>query len=188
MNALVLAGGKSERMGKDKGTIAWHGMEQRYWLANLLHALGCNAFISCRQDQSATVDKNYAVLEDAYEDRGPLGALLTAFEFDKLSPWLIVACDLPFIDASTISFLIARRDSSKIATAFINSSDGLPEPMVSIWERDAYDILLNSNHSSLRRILQTDDVKLITLKNQLALMNVNTPDEYVAAKYSMKNQ
>jgi molybdopterin-guanine dinucleotide biosynthesis protein A len=186
VNALVLAGGRSERMGIDKGMILWHGVPQRYWLADLLHSLGCNTFISCRRDQAATIDKRYQVLRDAHEDRGPFGALLTAFEFDRHSSWLMVACDLPFIDAPVIELLISARGSSKMATAFINSSDGSPEPMISIWEPACYDVLASSNHSSLRRILQTGNVKLIALDNQQALMNVNTPGECERVKDMMK--
>ncbi|MEP6951744.1 MAG: NTP transferase domain-containing protein, partial [Ginsengibacter sp.] len=48
LNGLVLAGGKSERMGYDKGMIVWHGREQQYYLADLLKNLCEEVYISCR--------------------------------------------------------------------------------------------------------------------------------------------
>jgi len=181
MNALVLAGGRSERMGMDKGNIKWHGVEQKLYLAELLESIGCNPFISCRHDQSQLIPKKYRVLIDQHKDAGPYGAVLTAFEFDASSPWLVLACDLPYIDEATISFLLYNNDRTKVATAYIYPADGLPEPMISIWQPHSYDILLNGGSNSLRYILRTHDVKLLSPPNELALTNVNTPEEFEKA-------
>src|SRR4051812_47661865 len=51
LNGLVLAGGKSERMGRDKTRINWHGKEQCYYISDLLKPFCSEVFISCRHEQ-----------------------------------------------------------------------------------------------------------------------------------------
>ena len=53
---MVIAGGKSKRMGFDKGTIEWHAKEQRYYAADLLKELCGEVFISCRPEQEKDID------------------------------------------------------------------------------------------------------------------------------------
>ena len=52
LNALILVGGKSSRMGKDKSRISYHGVEQIQHVKNMTESLGLQTFISCRADQS----------------------------------------------------------------------------------------------------------------------------------------
>ena len=59
---LVLAGGKSTRMGSDKGLIAYHGMPQREYLYHLLSRVCKETFLSVRDDQNQlTIDKSMVV-------------------------------------------------------------------------------------------------------------------------------
>ena len=58
LNGLVLAGGKSVRMGYDKSSIQWHGKEQRYYMADLLKQICKDVFISCRKKQKDEIDIN----------------------------------------------------------------------------------------------------------------------------------
>ncbi|MBS1503406.1 MAG: NTP transferase domain-containing protein, partial [Bacteroidetes bacterium] len=59
LNGLVLAGGKSQRMGFDKGAVNWFGKEQRYYLADMMKPLCNEVFISCRDDQKSGIDIQY---------------------------------------------------------------------------------------------------------------------------------
>src|SRR5215213_7303867 len=79
LNGLVLAGGKSTRMGEDKSIVQWHNKEQHYYVADMLTAFCKEVFISCRAEQGETVDRNYKIITDEYENAGPLGAIVSAF-------------------------------------------------------------------------------------------------------------
>ncbi len=179
---LVLAGGKSVRMGNDKSTINWHGKEQRYYMADLLGQLCEDVFISCREEQASEIDTNYKTIPDTYTDLGPYGAILSAFKTNPGASWLVVACDLPLLDTETLQYLIANRDISKIATTFESPYDTLPEPLITIWEPEAYDILLSylpEGFRCPRKALNRniDNVKIIKASNADALMNTNTPED-----------
>ena len=61
---LVLAGGKSMRMGTDKGAIAYHGKAQREYAADLLKDLGIETYLSVRSEQLDQLQTTYSVLPD----------------------------------------------------------------------------------------------------------------------------
>ena len=180
INGLVLAGGKSVRMGQDKGLTPWHGIPQRYYMADMLSTLCDEVFISCRPEQVAEIDSRYATLTDAYTGIGPAGGILTAFEQNHDKAWLVVACDLPLLDLDTLQFLISNRNSDAIGTTFESTHDGLPEPLITIWETKSYQILLdkiNEGYKCPRKVLINSNATILKAPNPQALMNTNTPED-----------
>jgi molybdopterin-guanine dinucleotide biosynthesis protein A len=142
----------------------------------------CNeVFISCRAEQETAI-KDYTAIPDAYTDLGPYGAILSAFKTKPYVAWLVVACDLPLLDIETLQYLVANRDTSKMATTFESPYDGLPEPLITIWEPKSYDILLSylpEGYKCPRKALRNniDNVKIIKALHPDALMNTNTPQD-----------
>lgn len=181
INGLVLAGGKSLRMGIDKSTMLWHGVEQRYYVADMLKDFCDEVFISCRAEQEAEI-KDYPTIPDSYTELGPYGAILSAFKAHPDKTWLVVACDLPLLDAETLQQLISNRDADKMATTFESPYDSLPEPLITIWEPKSYEILLSylpEGCKCPRKALRNNlgDVKIIQASNPDVLMNTNTPED-----------
>ena len=185
LNGLVLAGGKSMRMGFDKGTVNWFGKEQRYYMADMLKPLCNEVFISCREEQKHEIDINYNVLQDTFTGLGPFGAILSAFRAQPDSAWLVIACDLPLLDPDAIQFLVDNRNTSKIATAFNSPQNEFPEPLITIWEPKSYPVLLSflsQGYSCPRKALINSDVNLLQAPNPDALTNVNTPEDLEKVK------
>ena len=91
---LVLAGGQSTRMGKDKGLIPYHGLPQREYLYHLLSRVCDKTFLSIRPDQKDEID-DMEVIIDKDEYKGPYNGLLSAHKEYPEVAWLVVACDLP---------------------------------------------------------------------------------------------
>ncbi|WP_223598715.1 NTP transferase domain-containing protein [Chryseobacterium sp. GVT01B] len=189
LNGLVLAGGKSLRMGNPKDKINWHGKEQRYYAADLLAPFCENVFISCRQDQLEHFDTDYNALTDTFLNMGPFGGILSALRTQRDKAWLVVACDLPLLDKNSLEFLIRSRDIEKAATTYESPFDGLPEPLITIWEPKSYPLLLNFlglGNTCPRKVLMNSDTLILKPNNPDALMNVNTPEEMTKAKEILK--
>jgi molybdopterin-guanine dinucleotide biosynthesis protein A len=179
---LVLAGGRSKRMGFDKGAIKWHGKEQRYYMADLLSGICGEVFISCRPEQQNNIDSKYKTLPDTYSGLGPYGAILSAFKENPDVAWLVIACDLPLMDEATLQYLVQHRDTSLIATTFKSPFDGLPEPLITIWEPASLPILLSFLSEGLSCPRKTliksgDKVNILIPPDEDALMNANTPED-----------
>ena len=178
LNALILAGGKSQRMGKDKAQINYHGSPQQEHLLKLTKNFVDKTYLSIRQDQENT-DQN--VIKDGFVGLGPYGAILSAFKEQPDSAWLVIACDLPYIDEAAISYLINNRDPSKVATAFHNPETGFPDPLFTIWEPKAYMIMfqfLAQGFSCPRKVLINANVAEIELGDKKWITNVNTPEDF----------
>jgi len=182
INGLILAGGYSKRMGSDKALLEFHGKPQIEYIFELLQKYCGEVFLSKRQNQ--VIYGNIPYINDIGEfiDQGPLGGILSAMTSLPQSSWLVLACDLPFVNDETIQSLINQRDGQKIATAFISSSpDALPEPLCAIWEGHSYHHILKLFNEGIhcpRKILIKSDVKLVPQANPRWLDNINTPQEY----------
>jgi len=184
LNGLVLAGGKSQRMGKDKGLIEYHGKAQREYMADLLNGFCKTTFLSVRQGQSISTT-NYPTIEDSFMGLGPFGAIASAFLKYPNHAWLVVACDLPLLDQTTLQHLVDHRNSSSIATAFNSPVNEFPEPLIAIWEPKSYPILLQflaQGYSCPRKVLINSDVQLLDAPIGEKLMNVNHPEELEKAR------
>ncbi len=180
LNGLVLAGGRSERMGFDKGKVNWYGKEQRYHMADLLQPFCNDVYISCRADQQNEIDKQYLTLPDTFTGLGPFGAILSAFREKPDNAWLIIACDMPLSDQQTLKYLIENRNPASVATAYQSPDNSFPEPLITIWEPRSYTVLLSflaQGYSCPRKVLINSDVHLLTAPDIAGLTNVNTPDE-----------
>ena len=182
VNGLVLAGGRSIRMGRDKGAIAWHGKPQREYAADMLKNLCAEVFISCRPGQESSMETVYPTLPDTFGDLGPFGAILSAFRQAPNSAWLIVACDLPLLDHATLDFLFKNRQLRRVATAFESPFDQMPEPLIALWEPKSYAILLSflaQGYSCPRKVLLNSDALILKAPEPVVLTNVNTPEEVI---------
>ncbi|WP_221420343.1 NTP transferase domain-containing protein [Fulvivirga sp. M361] len=179
IKGLVLAGGKSTRMGQDKGNIDYHGKPQREYLADLMSGFCEETFISVRNEASV-FDTQYPLIADSFHDLGPYGGILSAFRKDPNSAWLTIATDIPLLDKKTLDYLIRHRNPSKLATCFHNPETGFPEPLITLWEPRAYPVLLQflaNGYSCPRKVLINSDIEELKIDRTEVLSNVNTQDE-----------
>lgn len=184
LKALVLAGGRSTRMGQDKGLIQWHGKPQREYMADILEGLRLETYISCRPDQSHELP-GYRLIVDQISDQGPLGAIYSAFQEHPDAAWLVIACDMPLLDRPTIEYLINNRQPALPATAFRAPAfdDDSPDPLLAIWEPRMRNIVVQRLHEKkrcARKTLVIAGVHLLVPPNPEILSNVNTPEELAA--------
>lgn len=189
VKGLILAGGKSQRMGRDKGQLQYHGRPQREHSYRLMSTdLDISAFLSCRADQVPEMPDDHDLIVDSFVGLGPFGAILSAFREHPNHAWLVMACDLPFVDKAGLDYLLANRDASAIATAFHNPATGFPDPLLTLWEPRAYPILLQflaQGYSCPRKVLINSPVHVIHPPNEQLLTNVNSPAEFEKAKTTL---
>jgi molybdopterin-guanine dinucleotide biosynthesis protein A len=182
---LVLSGGRSTRMKRDKAKLEYAGKPQLERAMDLIRPLVERSFISLRAEQRSDPQRAaYEAITDLKPNLGPLAGIQAALHAHPQNAWLVLACDLPFLDAATLQHLIARRAPTRLATAFRSRFDDLPEPLCAIYEPaslPAIEAWIAQGENCPRKWLSRSDVELLALPELRALDNVNTAEEYAAA-------
>jgi molybdopterin-guanine dinucleotide biosynthesis protein A len=172
---LVLSGGKSTRMGRDKGSLVYsEGLDQRSRGLELLSPFCEKVFVSVRRDQSDLLPPGMPRIIDQLSDAGPAAGILAAWQAHPVA-WLVLACDFPYVNEATVADLVAAR-SGEHATAYVNSG-GLLEPLFAIWEPGALQELetqVSHGRFSPLRALAGLEFRAVPPRNPSQLLNVNS--------------
>jgi molybdopterin-guanine dinucleotide biosynthesis protein A len=168
-------------MGSDKARLRHAGETQLGRTVQLLEAAVERVFVSTRPDQEGDTERGrFEQIVDRYDDMGPLAGILSALDEYAAVSWLVVACDLPNIDGSTIAYLLEHCSAEHHATAFISEHDGLPEPLCAIYRpaaRPVINAFVARKIICPRKILLNSATHLLAQPNPGALHNVNSPGD-----------
>jgi molybdopterin-guanine dinucleotide biosynthesis protein A len=189
VHGLILAGGSSSRMRRDKAALNYGGKSQLDRAFELLSRHVPKVFVSVRPNQVADPARaQRPLIVDSVAGEGPIVGILSALAANPHVAWLVLACDLPFLSDAALTQLLDERDPSAVATAYRSTHDGLPEPLCAIWEPAAAAALrayeAEGGHCP-RKFLIRQAVPLLEPKDRHALDNVNTPEEYARALASL---
>jgi len=143
LSAIVLAGGKSSRLGRDKTRVRINGLTMvQNTLALAREFCSSTYVVGQRQDQ----EEGILWMLDDIPGIGPMGGIITALQ-NLGGPCLVLACDLPCLKKSIISRLIEyrnRKGRDLCMTAYLQQRTGHIEALVSVYEQASLDLLLAS--------------------------------------------
>lgn len=180
LRGLVLAGGSSRRMGRDKGALVYHGEPQAVHAWRLLSDVCEHAYVSTGASQAGSAPyRELPLILDDGSVAGPAAGLAAAWRRHPQAAWLVLAVDMPRVDGALLRELIGARDPTAPATAF-RGADGGAEPLCAIWEPAARDLLLRriaAGDASPRRILHAHAATLVDASAPEKLRGVNSPAE-----------
>jgi molybdopterin-guanine dinucleotide biosynthesis protein A len=192
IQGLILAGGRSTRMHRDKAALTYQGKNQLDRAVELASRHVNPVFVSVRAAQAEDPTRNTrALIVDSVAGEGPMVGIRSAFAQAPDVAWLVLACDLPFLSDAVLEHLIRSRNPRRIATAYRSAHDGLPEPLCAIFEPKAAVLLSTAQDQGRncpRKFLLGSDTLLLEPQDPHALDNVNTPEEYSAAKYALESR
>ena len=175
---LVLAGGRSSRMGRDKGLIVYHNKPPREYIAALLGKFCSEVYVSCKAKEYIPAALN--PLPDQFDLESPLNGILSAFEKNNSVAWLTVPVDMPYVDEAALAHLITHRNTNKMVTCFIDSDGKHPEPLLALWEAKAaipLKLYYERGGISPREFLKQQDILLLHPPHKRIYQNINTPEE-----------
>jgi molybdopterin-guanine dinucleotide biosynthesis protein A len=188
---LILAGGKSSRMGKDKGLLHYHNKPQRDYIFEQLNDLLPSTYLSLRSDQKDDYLNLGYVIYDENIVKGPFNGLLSAHHKFPDVAWLVIACDLPLMNKEGLTFLLEHRDPNSIATALTRSDSDLPEPLAAIWEPKGLQLaetyLKNAISSCPRKFLINHNCHSIAALTDEWLENANNPEDFEKLTTKLSN-
>jgi len=185
--ALILTGGDSRRMGRDKASLVLDGLTLLQRVVNIVQPLFAETIISVRQPRQ---DIALPQVCDDPAQHGPLAGLAAGLE-RATTPWVFaVACDMPFITPAVIEHLAACRSGSQAVVPVVQ---GHAQPLAAFYARDclqALQLLLGaSGQHSFRALLErlrvchVDEAQLLAADPQLrSFFDLDTPEDVAAAQ------
>ena len=183
MAAIILAGGKSIRMGENKAFIEVDGVPIISRIYSLFKELFEEVIIVTNQkDLFKNLDSK--VYTDLLPDKGALGGLYTGIFFSSFQYSFCVACDMPFIRKALVQYLIKNTKDEDVIVP--RTSDGLQplhaiysknclEPIRKIIEQGKYKIIDFYRLVRVKIVEENDFLPLDPFRE--SFINVNTPEE-----------
>ncbi len=180
--AIILAGGKSSRMQRDKALLPFGGYSSlAKFQQKRLSKIFSKVYISSKNNK---FDFDVDIIEDRYESSSPLVALVSIFEaLDNIEEVFLLSVDAPFVEKSIINTLYDN-NTSVDDVVVAQSNNGL-EPLCAIYHRSCLieaKKALEANRHKLHSLFEKLNVKIVKIDNESAFINLNYPSEYREAK------
>ncbi len=178
LKALLLIGGKSQRMGSDKAALVFEGKTLLERTLATITPLIPEAYLSIAHDDER--EFSHPTIRDLTPNPGPLGGLQAAFHHDPEAAWLVLACDLPLFNSTTLENLLDKADPTQKATCYRNRLDQRAEPLCTLYQPAAAHALTNylaDDRRCARKFLESLEPVMLPLPHPLALDNANRPEQ-----------
>ncbi len=186
-SGIILAGGSSTRMGCDKASLMLNGETLLARTTRVLQeVVETVSIVGWPADREAQPGVSY--LPDQLPDQGPLVSLAFALSHLRCPYALVVACDLPFLRADVLRYLLADAPGWD---AVVPRVGGRPQPLHAVYARGVTDSAQQASLDGERRmsalldrlkVRWIEEHEIIQLDPDLhSLMNVNTPGQWQAA-------
>lgn len=194
--AIVLAGGRSERMGQDKALLRANGRTLLETVVNTLRPLVREiVIVADRADKYALPDCR--TIGDLYPNTGPLGGILTGLNALGAGHHLAVACDMPALQPAVLRLLLDSAGPEW--DVVVPEVEGRMEPLCAVYSDTAIPALqayLENGGRALHRALQAE-VRTLRIPEEalrhvdpslLTFTNLNTPDDLERLQRSEANR
>jgi molybdenum cofactor guanylyltransferase len=180
ITAIILAGGKSERMGTDKGLLDLKGKPFIKHICEALEPIvGTNILISSSNKEYDTF--GYTRIEDIIENKGPVGGLYSALNTSKTKINLVLSVDVPFVSTELLEWLVASHEEIFMVTQ--TSVDNNTSPLIGIYDRSMRTVFgehIAGKQLKLSKVVEDVKHQTIVVPEQWnnQVQNINTQEEY----------
>lgn len=186
---VILAGGKSSRMGTNKSLLPLQGKPAVERVYEELKVVTDNVIIIANEENIydfLQIDR----YSDRHVDQGPLAGLESALYHVEADLYFIAACDMPFIDRTVYKYLVEQMDDEH--DAVVPVYNGRNHPLAAIYRRSALpqiqDQIVNNNlrvqsffeHIQVNYVDDFDSISDSIVEKHL--FNMNNPNQYKQAK------
>lgn len=182
---FVLAGGKSSRMGHNKALLQMDGTSLLVRAAEAVRAATGSVTIIGERELYACFP--YPVIEDRYRGAGPLAGLHAALATTTADWNLVVACDMPHLDAAHLILMFQAIQTEATDCILPISGHGLPEPLCAIYNRRALPAIEAALAAGVRKVIDALSALHITrlpVDDAALFTNINSPAEWKALQSS----
>jgi molybdenum cofactor guanylyltransferase len=192
VTCIVLAGGKSKRLGRNKVVEI---IGQQSLIERVISVLSCfkSEIIVVKAKESVLPElikyPEVKVVEDIFPGKGSLGGLYTGLVNSKTFSNLVVACDMPFVNPALLKYMFGLTESYDVVIPRINDT---LEPLHAVYSRNCIspiEYLIEQDRLSILELYKMVSVKYIESAEvekldprHLSFFNINTESDLAAGK------
>ena len=175
ITGIILAGGKSSRMGTEKGLILYKNKRFVEHIIEAMNPLVDNIIII--SNNKAYKSFGFRCYEDLIKNTGPLAGIYTGLRYSKTENNLIVSCDVPLINTVILQKLTDQKnDTSEVIQL---QCQGENMPLIALYKKCCEMIFLKElvkNQRKVQKALKKCNVKTIIIDETLKKVatNINT--------------
>ncbi|MBK3519281.1 molybdenum cofactor guanylyltransferase [Carboxylicivirga marina] len=176
LTGIVLAGGLSSRMGKDKGLIQYNGSALIEYSINALKPLCSEIIISSNNTDYSKF--GYGVVADEYKMTGPIGGLYSALSASDTDDVIMCPCDMPFVTNEIFEQVLNKKGDSSVAV--IESMTHKVYPTLGYFHKSCLPIIkqqIVKGQYKLQLLLKELKAQTILIDDTKALLNFNSPED-----------
>lgn len=185
---VILAGGKSTRMGQDKAFLPLYNKPVISHIVQEIKTL-FDTIIVVANEPAAYSFLQVPVVSDRYQDMGPLAGMETAMFHQEADIYAITACDMPFIDQEIYRYLLGQAtDYDAVVPIFENRL----HPLAGVYKRSVLPVIqdqLDHGNRKVRSIFDPVRVQYVQTYDSISeetvkkhFFNMNHPEQYEWAK------
>lgn len=172
--AYILCGGKSSRMGQDKGLVTIQEGEFISHIINTLKKITDSILLVTQNEGYSRF--GLPVIHDVYPEKGPLGGIHAALQHTQEAQILVFSCDIPLLKSYVIEELIRFQNSADIVFA---KTEKKWHPLIGIYAKTLLPVVeehLNQNKLKLIDFIKEYNYKAVNFIDDAAFTNINTPE------------
>ena len=176
VTAIILAGGKSSRMGSDKGLLLYNGLPMVQHSINACAGIAKNVIMSTNNVEYERF--GYPLVADNFAGKGPLGGLEASLAVSDTEINLICPCDMPGLQVHTLEMLLGAGRIHQTVVA--RDIAGKVFPVPGVYRRSALPVireLIQQEDYRMTRLLERLDAHFVLIEEAGQLINCNRPED-----------
>lgn len=178
MGAIILAGGKSSRMGEDKAFLDYNGSQFLKRTIELTDRFTDDVMVVGHQPELKDIHNN--VVQDVYAEKGPIGGIYTGLLHSKNDESIVLACDYPLLEADLLQFMIDNQSEKEVN---ILMEGDRWHPLIGIYSRGLTNHFENCIEEDLLKVMDVlsgVSVNIIEVPEAMRpqLANINYKEDY----------
>jgi len=162
VTGIILAGGASSRMGKDKGLCEFKGKALISYAIEALSPI-CSTILISSNNIDDYQGYGYEVIVDEYKGIGPIGGIYSTLKKSATQHNLIISCDTPFLNTQLLEYVLASSDNYDVVVP--EHGDSFIEPLAAYYSST---IIKN-----LKQVIEKKDYKLMNFFNKIRFKKLN---------------
>jgi len=183
LTGIILSGGKSSRLGEEKGLAGFNGKPLVSYAINVVKPLCGKLVVSANNQLEEYAKFGYEIVQDEFEGIGPMGGILTCLKKSESRFNLVLSCDTPFVRTALFNHLLKEAEHYQIV---VPEHDGFIEPLCAIYATNVLWELqrsVESGNFKMHDFFKKADLKTVNITSDLPFynddlfVNINTPKQ-----------